>query len=121
MRRITMNHFRKFRFITVTFITVAFLSFSGYSLQCFKIAKTPTQHGKLRITVLHVAASEFLLPAKERNHSAPLLPLAKQLKEKFSSAEVLKELPSASFRYTLGDGSDYLHTVQLERICKLQI
>lgn len=72
-----MSVFRKFQFLSITFILFTFLSFSRYSIQVLTISGQETNKNDIKFTLFHFISSEFLLPSLERIQSIHILPVLK--------------------------------------------
>lgn len=116
-----MNIFRKFHFLSVTFILFTFLSFSRYTTQALILSEQSTSKGDIKFTLLHSISSEFLLPSIERTQNIQILPVLKCYTEGHSFIEFKKTLPVSERINHIPFVSIASNSILLEQICKLQI
>lgn len=116
-----MNLFRKFHFLSITFILFTFLSFSRDAPQALTLSEQSTSKGDIKFTLLHSISSEFLLPSIERTQNIQILPILKCFTESPSFSEFQKTLPASESINHIPIVSFASNSILLEQICKLQI
>ena len=116
-----MNVFRKFHFLSVSFLLFTFLSFSRYSVQALTIREQPPDKSDIKFTLVHSISAEFLLPGLERTQNIQNLPLLKCYTEGLSFTELQKTPPVSESLNNIPIVRTASNSILLEQICKFQI
>jgi len=116
-----MNRFRKYHFLSVTFLLFTFLSFSRYSIQVLPITGQEANKDDIRFTLVHSISSEFLLPGIERVQSIHIFPVLKYYSEGYTYSALQKASPLSEGLNNVPIVCTASNSILLEQICKLQI